>query len=362
MNIVRPGRSPRELGYRMPAEWDRHDATWIAWPHESRDWPGKFSAIPWTYAEIVRQLGWEENVEILVQDRAQLNRARRVLARSSVELGRVRFHVCPTNRSWVRDSGPTFVRRDSGGATTRPSVGLVHWKFNAWAKYDDWKLDRSVPGWMARHLRLPRWQARISGRWVVLEGGAFDVNGDGLLLATEECLLSETQARNPGFARAEVEQVFRDFLGVKKIVWMRRGIAGDDTHGHVDDLARFVGPRSVLVVQTADPTDPDFPALSEAREVLEAFRPPSGETLDVRELPSPRPVVYAGQRLPASYANFYVANRTVLVPTFDDPHDSEATDVIRRAFPGREVVGIRARDLVWGLGTIHCLTQQQPAG
>lgn len=361
MSSARPSASPRELGYRMPAEWERHDSTWVAWPHESRDWPGKFSVIPWTYAEIVRHLAWEENVEILVLDPVQLRRARQILARSSVELERVRFHVCPTDRSWVRDSGPSFVRREPSTPATYPPVGLVHWKFNAWAKYDDWQLDRRVPEWIARHLRLPRWKARSSHRWVVLEGGAFDVSGDGLLLATEECLLGTTQARNPGISRTAIEGVFHEYLGVNEVVWLRRGIIGDDTHGHVDDVARFTGPRSVLVVQTDDSSDPDFPALRDAHERLDAFRPFTGGKLDVRILPAPRPVVYADQRLPASYANFYIANRAVLVPTFDDPHDSEALDVIRRAFPGREVVGIRARDLVWGLGTIHCLTQQQPA-
>lgn len=352
---------PRPLDFRMPAEWARHDATWIAWPHESGDWPGKFPLIPWTYAEIVRQLVREENVEILVQDSRHLGRARKVLARSSVDLSRVRFHRCPTDRSWVRDSGPTFVRRRSPGRAGRPPLGLVHWKFTAWAKYDNWHSDRRVPSWIARQLGLPLLRARYRGRWVALEGGAFDVNGEGMLLATEECLLSTTQARNPGLERRALERVFRTYLGAEEVLWLRRGIIGDDTHGHIDDVARFVGPRTVLAVTVDDPADPDHAALSENRKLLDAYRPRAGGRLDVRELPAPRPVEFAGQRLPASYANFYIANRTVLVPTFDDPSDADAIDVIRRALPGREVVGIRCRDLVWGLGTIHCLTQQQPA-
>lgn len=361
MSGPRQGGASRASQYRMPAEWERHDATWIAWPHHAGDWPGKFSLIPWAYAEIVRQLGQEENVEVLVQDAAHLRRARRVLTQSSVDLGRVRLHVCPTDRSWTRDSGPSFVRSTSSDSSLPSPLALVHWKFNGWAKYDNWHRDRRVPDWIARHLGLPIWRARSGDRWVVLEGGAFDVNGEGLVLVTEECLLSETQARNPGFGREAIEAVFREYLGVEEVVWLPRGITGDDTHGHVDDLARFVGPRTVLAATTDDPSNPDFAALRDNREVLERYRFPSGGRLEVRELPTPRPVLFGGQRLPASYANFYIANRTVLVPTFDDPRDADAMDILRRAFPGREVVGIRARDLVWGLGTIHCLTQQQPA-
>ncbi len=356
-----PGRGgPRSLGYRMPAEWDRHAATWIAWPHEVGDWPGKFSAIPWTYAEIVRALVDSERVEVLVPDAATARRARQVLLRSSVDLSQVRFHRCPTDRSWTRDSGPSFVRRTEHGSDPRAAIGLIQWKFNAWARYDNWRRDRRVPRAIARRLGLPLWRAELAGRWIVLEGGAFDVSGDGLLLATEECLLGDNPARNPGLGRTDYEEVFREHLGVDEVVWLGRGIVGDDTHGHVDDIARFVGPRRVLVVAPEDASDPDFAPLRENREILEGTRPRSGGPLEVLTLPAPRPVIFAGRRLPASYANFYIANRSVLVPTFDDPHDSEAIDVIRRALPGRIVVGIHCRDLVWGLGTIHCLTQQQP--
>ena len=354
--------SPRSLGYRMPAEWDRHDATWIAWPHEVGDWPGKFSVIPWTYAEIVRALAEDERVEVLVQDAAVAQRARRVLLRSSVDLTRVRFHACPTDRSWTRDSAPTFVRRDPGNPERGPTVALVQWKFTAWAKYANWQRDRRMPRAIARRLRLPLWRAEQSRRWVVLEGGAFDVSGDGLLLTTEECLLGEAPARNPGFDRADYGALFREYLGAEEVIWLHRGITGDDTHGHVDDVARFVGPRRVLVASHDDPSDPDYAVLKENRAFLEQVRLRTGGRLDVLALPCPRPVVFSGRRLPASYANFYIANRKVLVPTFDDPHDTEAIEVLRRALPGRQVVGIHSRDLVWGLGTLHCLTQQQPAG
>lgn len=358
-----PGRaSPRALGYRMPAEWDPHDATWIAWPHEVSDWPGKFSAIPWAYAEIVRALAEHERVEVLVQDAAAARRARRVLIRSAVDLAPVRFHRCPTDRSWTRDSGPSFVRRKAGRRDGGPTLGLVQWKFTAWSRYENWQRDRRVPRTIARRLRVPLWRAEHARRWVVLEGGAFDVNGAGLLLATEECLLGDAPARNPWLGRSDYEAVFREYLGTEEVIWLRRGITGDDTHGHVDDVARFVGPRRVLVASQHDPRDPDAAALNENRAILEEFRPRTGGRLEVLSLPCPRPVVFSGRRLPASYANFYIANRTVLVPTFDDPHDTEAIDVIRGALPGRRVVGIHCRDLVWGLGTLHCLTQQQPAG
>ncbi|MGI0067106.1 MAG: agmatine deiminase family protein [Thermoplasmata archaeon] len=352
-----PLGTPRELGYRMPAEWEPHAATWIAWPHQHKDWPGKFASIPWTYVEIVRNLSVSERVEILVEDPTGEQRARRALITSGVDTERVHFHSVATDRSWTRDSGPTFVSRSEP-----PRVGAVHWQFNAWAKYEDWHLDREVPAWISDHLAIPRWRPEVAGRWFVLEGGAIETNGDGLLLATEECLLSDVQARNPGLSRATVESVLGSYLGIDQVIWLPRGIQGDDTHGHVDDVARFVEGNTLLLVATDDERDADFSALRACRAALEDARRPDGRRIEVRTLPAPRPVLHRRQRLPASYANVYIANRTVLVPSFDDPHDSEALDVIRRAFPERTVVGVRSRDLVWGLGTIHCLTQQQPAG
>lgn len=361
MSAPRERPTPRSLGYRMPAEWEPHAATWIAWPHETSDWPGKFSVIPGIYAEIVRVLAESERVEVLVADARTATRARRTLERNSVDLARVGLHVCATDRSWTRDSAPSFVRKDPAIGSGRGEIGLVHWKFNAWARYDNWQADRKVPRFVARRLARPLWRAEIDRRWVVLEGGAFDVNGSGLVLATEECLLEGPPWRNPGLAREAYERLFSEYLGADQVVWLPRGIEGDDTHGHVDDLARFVGPRRVVAIAQEDPKDPDFAVTRDSLAVLRAARPRSGARLEVRPLPCPRPVRFSGRRLPASYANFYVANRSVLVPTFNDPHDPEAMDVLRHCFPGREVVGIPARDLVWGLGTIHCLTQQQPA-
>jgi len=342
---------PAALGYRMPAEWEPHEATWIAWPHNRHDWPGKFPAILWVYAEIVRHLHQSEAVHILVNDERTERRARATLDRAGVDLSRVRFFRFPTDRVWVRDYGPLFV--------TGPdrSVGITDWMFNGWAKYPDWQRDNAVP--LQAHLALGGryWQARVGERPVVLEGGSVDVNGQGLLLTTEECLLSPIQARNPWLTRAELEIVLGDYLGVNKVLWLNRGIVGDDTHGHIDDLARFVGPRTVLTVVEENATDDNYVPLQENLERLRGF----GD-LEVVPLPMPEPVVFEGQRLPASYANFCIANDRVLVPTFNDPNDRKALGVLADLFPDRTVVGIHAVDLVWGLGTLHCLTQQQPKG
>jgi agmatine deiminase len=339
----------------MPAEWEPHEATWIAWPHQRADWPGKFAAIPWVYAEIVRHLSRSECVRILVNDDGAKRQARRVLRRVGVDRSRVDFFPFPTDRAWTRDAAAIFVKDAAG------RLGVTDWRFNAWAKYDNYHLDDALPGRIAERLGLPCWQPEWHGRHVVLEGGSIDVNGTGLLLTTEECLLSPVQARNPGLTREDLEQVFADYLGVRKVHWLGRGIAGDDTHGHVDDLARFVGPRHVVLVTEEDPGDVNYEPLRENRERLRGMTDLDGRPLEVTTLPMPGPVVFAGQRLPASYANFYLANDRVLVPTFNDPNDRRALDILAALFPGRTVAGIHAVDLVWGLGTLHCLTQQQPA-
>jgi agmatine deiminase len=348
--------TPAALGFRMPAEWEPHEATWIAWPHQRADWPGKFGPIPWVYAEIVRHLARGERVRILVND-AELERsARRKLAQAGADLSRIDFFHVPTDRVWTRDSGAIFVR-DAAGA-----VAALDWQFNAWAKYPDWQRDDAVAGAIADALGVRSWRPESGGRRVVLEGGSIDVNGEGLLLTTEECLLDVVQQRNPHMGRADYERVFADYLGVRKVLWLGRGIAGDDTHGHVDDLARFVGPRTVALVQEDDPADANYTPLQENRERLRGMTDLDGRPLEVVPLPMPAPLYFRGQRLPASYANFYIANGRVLVPTFNDPRDRVALGILAELFPGREVVGIHAVDLVWGLGTLHCLTQQQPPG
>jgi agmatine deiminase len=338
-----PG-TPRSLGYRMPAEWAPHAATWLAWPHNREDWPGKFAPIAWVYCDIVRKLARVERVRILVEDEDLEQDARGKLKKTGADLNAVEFFRSGTDRVWTRDYCPLFVKGPQG------EVAITNWRFNGWAKYDNWKRDDSVPSALAKRLKMRQWKPGL-----VLEGGSIDVNGAGLLLTTEECLLSPVQARNPGLSREQIEQALSDYLGVDKVVWLARGIAGDDTHGHVDDLARFVSPETVVLVSEPDRSDANYEPLRENREILRRY------PLRVVKVPMPAPVVFNGQRLPASYANFYIANRLVLVPTFNDPADRVALDTLARLFTDREVVGIHALDLVWGLGTLHCMTQQQPA-
>jgi agmatine deiminase len=329
----------------MPAEWEPHEATWIAWPHNRSDWPGRFAPIPWVYGEIVRKLSRVEGVRILVQSREFQEQALRILRKVGARIEAVEFFECPTNRIWTRDYGPLFVKNRRG------AVALTRWQFNAWAKYDDWQCDRAAGEFIARQLKLPDWPAEM-----VLEGGSIDVNGHGLLLTTEECLLSPIQARNPDLSRSEIERAFGDYLGARNVIWLRNGIAGDDTHGHIDDIARFVARDTVAAAWERDRSDANYAALAENHRLLRAAG------LRVVKLPMPRPLVFAGRRLPASYANFYIANRLVLVPTFNDPNDRAALSVLAKLFPDREVVGINCTELIWGLGALHCMTQQQPTG
>jgi agmatine deiminase len=328
----------------MPAEWEPHEATWLAWPHEKSDWPGKFAPIPWLYGEIVRQLARVERVRILVQDRDAEESARKILKKCHAELAAVEFFHHPTNRSWIRDYCPLFVRNTAG------EIAAAHWKFNGWAKYDNCRDDARTPAFVARKLKIERFETGL-----VLEGGSIDVNGAGKLLTTEECLLSDIQERNPGFGRREYERAFHAHLGVDEVIWLNRGIAGDDTHGHVDDLARFTAADSVITVVEPDKSDVNHEPLQENFERLNR----RGD-LRVTPVRLPEPVYFAGQRLPASYANFYVANKLVLAPVFGDKNDAAALCALEVLFPGRAVVGIPCRDLVLGLGTLHCMTQQQP--
>ena len=346
----------------MPSEWAPHRATWIAWPHHAADWPGKLSAIHWVYVELVRHLALSERVAIIFRSPADKRRALSRLTRAGVDPSALECYQFPTDRSWVRDSGGTFVR------TTPPSgpsaVTLVDWHFNGWAKYDNWRDDNRVPTQIAAARRVPRVvpHAKGLGRPVVLEGGSIDVNGAGAALATEECLLHKTvQTRNPGLGRRGTEHALRQYLGIHTVVWLGRGIAGDDTHGHVDDIARFVGPRTVAAAVETDTTDVNHAALADNLTRLGAARV-DGQPLTVVPVPMPRPVWFGRQRLPASYLNFYIANTVVLVPTFNDPADRVALDIFSGLFPARTVVGIHALDLVLGLGTIHCSTLQEPTG
>ncbi len=339
----------------MPAEWERHEATWIGWPHNRTDWPGKIIPIHWVYGEIVRKIAPRETVRILVKDRFHELLAQRILARVGVDLSRVEFFHFPTNRGWTRDFGPLFVRR-------KKEIAIVRFHFNAWAKYKDWEKDDLIPERAARALNCEMIRATVNGRDVVLEGGSIEVNGRGTLITTEECLLDKkTQPRNPRLSREEIEEAMRDFLGATNVVWLGRGIEGDDTHGHVDDICRFVNAQTVVLCREKNASDYNHHALEENYERLQNARLEDGSKIEVISLPMPAPLYLDGRRLPASYANFYISNAAVLVPTFNDPNDRVALGILAELFTDRAVVGIHAVDLVWGLGTIHCLTQQQPA-
>ena len=351
-------KTPAAKGYYMPAEWERHEATWLGWPYNKTDWPGKFAPIPWAYGEMTRKLAVGEVVRIIVKDERQEAQARRVLSKAHADLARVEFFRFPTNRGWTRDSGPIFVRRE---LARRTEIAVVNFGFTGWGKLPDHDLDDRVPELAARVLRLPCFAAEYKSATFVLEGGAIDVNGRGTLITTEECLLDkEVQARNPSLSKAETEDALRRFLGVTNILWLGNGIEGDDTHGHVDDICRFVNPTTVVACREKRANDYNYAVLEENLERLSGMRLEDGSKVEVVELPMPAPLFFEGRRVPASYANFYIANGAVLVPTFNDKKDRIALNLLDELFPDRPVIGIHAVDLVWGLGTLHCMTQQQP--
>jgi agmatine deiminase len=348
--------------YRMPAEWAPHAATWLAWPHNAEDWPNKFQPIPWVYAEIVRWLSSVEDVHILVNDLAAEKRATSLLRRQGANLARLHFHHWRTDRIWLRDSGPIFTKALNDDGKLR----ITNWRFNAWAKYPNWHNDDLIPQHVASLYDIASVEPTLTldngtQHRLVLEGGSIDTNGEGILLTTEECLLSEVQQRNPGVSKAQLEAAFRDFLGIEQVLWLNRGCAGDDTHGHVDDITRFVAPNTILTAIEPNTADENHLPLAENLERLHQARNLHGQPFTIRTLPMPAPVIFEGQRLPASYANFYIANGLVLVPTFNDPNDRIALNTIADCFPDRTVTGIHCTDLIWGLGALHCLTQQEPA-
>jgi agmatine deiminase len=380
----------------MPAEWEPHAATWLAWPHYQGDWPGKFEPIPWVYAEIIRNLARHERVELIVNDATSERRARKMLERANALSANVRFHRWRTNRSWLRDSGCIFVAQEQvaqervtqerpGLARSDSHLGSVqgkrgrlsphktgaalgtdnqllalNFRFNAWAKYSNWRLDEKIGERMSRIAHSREILPKSRGARVVLEGGSIDVNGRGTLLTTEECLLSRIQQRNPAMTRQHFEKLFADYFGAPNVIWLGRGIVGDDTHGHVDDLTRFVAPDTVVTMVESNSRDENYQPLRGNLRRLQAARDQGGKPLNIVEIPMPRPVVFEQRRLPASYANFYIANGVVLVPVFNDPNDRIALNTLAGLFPSREIVPIYSGDLVWGLGTMHCMTQQQP--
>ncbi|HVV01638.1 MAG TPA: agmatine deiminase family protein [Verrucomicrobiae bacterium] len=350
--------TPVAAGYSMPAEWERHEATWLGWPHNPTDWPGKLDAVRWVYGEMVRKMTQGETVRLLVNNDAARKQALGYLTSAGANTRKVEFIPHPTNRGWMRDSGPIFVRKNIRG---KRETAIVHFHFNAWAKYNDWQKDRRVPETAARLLKKKLFNAECHGRDFVIEGGGIEVNGSGTVLTTEECYLHpEIQVRNPGLGRAEIDEALKAYLGVKNVLWLVAGPVGDDTHGHIDDICRFVNRRTLVLIKETNRKDANYRALSENWDRVQDFRLEDGTRPEVVALPMPAPLYFDGMRLPASYANFYICNAGVLVPTFNDPHDRLALGILGELFRDRPVVGIHAVDLVLGFGTLHCLTQQQP--
>jgi agmatine deiminase len=364
MSSSRQAKLPAALGYRMPAEWEPHASTWLAWPHLRGDWPGKFEPIPWVYAEIVRNLARHERVDLIVNSERAEKNARAILEKADALSDNIVFHRWRTDRVWTRDSGCIFLAppSDKEGA----SLLALHFQFNAWAKYDNYKLDAKVGARMAKaagaRVVQPVYTDQESEvHRVVLEGGSIDVNGRGTLITTEECLLSTIQQRNPSVKRDAYERMFAGYFGIQSVIWLGDGIEGDDTHGHVDDLTRFVAPDTVVTMVEPNERDENYSALHHNLGRLRAARDHGGQRLNVVEIPMPRAVVFEGRRLPASYANFYIANGCVLVPVFNDPNDRVALNTLAELFPAREIVPIYSGDLIWGFGALHCMTQQEPA-
>ena len=341
--------------YRMPAEWETQARIWFSWPHNKADWPGKFAPIPYVFAEMVRIISATQRVGLLVKNAAAKDAAKTLLREAHANLKNVDFLETPTNRGWMRDCGPIWVRDGKNKLTA------LDWKFNAWAKYPNWRKDNAVPPAVATFTKHATLTPMHKGKPVVLEGGGVEVDGAGSIIVTEEWLLSDSQVRNPGFTREDYESVFAHYLGAPNTIWLGDGIKGDDTHGHVDDITRFIAPGVIATAVELDKTDANYDLLQANLKRLKKARDANGKPFEIVEIPMPRPVMYDGERLPASYANFLICNKVVLVPVFNDPADQVALTLLQRAMPERDVVGIYARDLVWGLGTIHCLSQQEPA-
>jgi len=364
---------PADLGYAMPAEWEPHAATWLGWPHNASDWPGKFGLIPWVYGEMVRKISAGENIRLLIRHNKDKQFARHVFKHVGVDLRKIQFVIHPTNRGWTRDTGPIFVRRDPAPKASRPKpeTAIVHFHFNGWAKYDNWRKDTKVPETAARLLgkklfhaqcSVPTQNSKPKTQNFVIEGGGIELNGRGTLISTEECYLDPNiQVRNPGLGQKEIETTLKNYLGVKNIFWLAKGPKGDDTHGHIDDICRFVNAKTLVLVREKNSKDENYRPLAENWDRIGDLRLEDGSKPEVVALPMPNPLYFDGVRLPASYANFYICNAAVIVPTFNDPNDRVALSILGELFRDRPVVGIHAVDLVWGFGSLHCLTQQQPA-
>ncbi|MBI1812589.1 agmatine deiminase family protein [Candidatus Peregrinibacteria bacterium] len=347
MSLSPSSGTPGALGYRMPAEWEPHEATWLIWPHDERHWPGKFETVHSIWARMVKELETGEDVRILIHDDAVQRIAESHMESAGVSGERVHLHRFPSNFAWARDCGPIFLKNDRGEAV------LTHWSYNAWGNHWEHNLDDHVPEAVAAITGLERVAVPM-----VLEGGSVDVNGRGALLTTENCLLNPN--RNPDLSKEQIEERIRIYLGVAKVLWLRGDIAGDDTSGHIDALARFVNPSTIVTIIEEDPNDENHGSLQKNLEHLKTLTDQDGHPFEIIPLPLPKPVLWNGKRLPATYANFYIGNAVVLLPVFDDPNDAVAIEVLQKAFPDRRIAAINARDLIWGLGAFHCVTMQQP--
>ena len=358
MKTKNTSKTPKQLGYAMPAEWEPHHGTIIAWPHNENDWPGKFPTITYFFADFIRHLSQVENVYVLCNSDANLKRMQNMCQNENANMQNICALNIPSDRVWLRDSGPIFVTRKRAGKT---EVALLHWGFNAWAKYPDFLKDRNIPQLFSKAFGnpWPIWQpCDRRGKRVILEGGSIEVNGQGTLMTTEECLLSQdVQARNPQMTKDEIEKTLKQNLGITDIIWLKNGIKGDDTHGHIDDFARFVNADTIVIAY-----DKNEPNLCENEKILKNYRTSKGKKFRIVRLPMPSTKTFQDVVLPASYANFYIANGIVLVPTFNDPNDRIALNTLAKLFPTRKVIGLYAQNLVLGFGALHCMTQQIPAG
>lgn len=335
----------------MPAEWEPHEATWLSWPHNRESWPDRFDGIPKIWAEMAFHLHQDEKVFINVASDEMEREARDLLTARGVNLDQIRFFRHPTDDAWARDHGPIFIVRDHDN---KREVAITDWEFNKWGgKYPPWDQDNAIPQKIASALKLPCYTPGI-----VMEGGSIDVNGQGLLLTTESCLLNPN--RNPALSKEQIENYLKEYLGITTIYWLGDGIEGDDTDGHIDDLSRFVDATTIVTVVEKEKDDKNYEPLKENLRRLYNMRTPDGKPFRIVTLPMPKPIYVDGQRVPASYANFYIGNGAVLVPIYNDPNDAEAVTTLRRLFPNRKVVGIDCTELIWGLGAFHCVTQQQP--
>jgi agmatine deiminase len=340
---------------RFPAEWEKQQGVLLAFPHNGNDWPGKYEAIQWAFVEFIKKVAQVERVFLVVADEKHQEKVKAKLEDAHVEMGQVSFIIQKTNRSWMRDSGPIIVKNAKGEREA------LNFNFNGWAKYSNYQLDRKIPARVAEFLDIPLTQVLYKGKPVVMEGGALETNGKGTLITTEECLLHpDIQVRNPGFNRSDYEAAFKEYLGITNVIWLGDGVVGDDTHGHIDDLARFVNEDTIVTVVEGDPEDANYKPLQDNLERLKKAKLENGQAPKIVTLPMPARLDFEGVRIPASYANFLIINQCVLVPTFNDPNDRLALNILADCFPDRKIIGISAIDLIWGFGTLHCLSQQIP--